>query len=355
MPIVVSEAELTASAAEILNRAGVPADDARRVADCLVFAERRGTVTHGLMRLKHYCERLEAGGTAAVGVVRVVHESAATALLEGGNGLGAVVGARAMEVAIGKARDTGVGFVVARELNHFGAAAYYALIAAEQDMIGIVSCNVPGSMAPTGASKAMIGNNPLALAFPGRDRPPVVWDAATSQSSWGALYVAMQTGAPLAEGAYLGPDGLPTGDGSRVIDGGSLVPIAGYKGYGLALCLALLTGVLAGARFDADLTHPYFDLAAAGGGSALMVAVDVGAFRAAEEFVEHVESVAARISGLAPSRPDERVWLPGEKEAVTESERRRDGIPLSDETHAEILELRRQYGLDARNLTRQGV
>jgi LDH2 family malate/lactate/ureidoglycolate dehydrogenase len=346
MTTVVQESELIASAAEILGAAGVPSDAATRVADCLVFAERRGTVTHGLVRLKHYCDRLEAGGTAPSCEVQVLRESPATALVDGGNGLGAVVGTRAMEIAIEKARGVGVGLVVARELNHFGAAAYYGLMAAEQGLIGIVSCNVPASMAPTGASQAVVGNNPLSIAFPAADRPPIVWDAATSMSSWGALYLAVQTGMPLTDGAYLGPDGLPTNDAQRVLDGGSLVPIAGYKGYGLALCLGLLTGVLAGARFDAELTHPYFELGTPGGGAALLIAINVGALCSEQEFVGHVESIARQIAGLAPATPGERVWLPGEKEAVTEADRRREGIPLSDATQAEMLELRRKYGLE---------
>lgn len=355
MTTVMGEAELIASAAEILQGAGVPEADARRVADNLVFAERRGTVTHGLVRMKHYCERLEAGGTAAVANVRTIRESVATALLDGDNGLGAVVGTRAMEVAIEKARTVGVGLVVARELNHFGAAAYYGLMAAQHGMIGIVSCNVPASMAPTGASKAVVGNNPLAIAFPAADRPPVVWDSAMSRSSWGALYLAAQTGQLLVDGAYLGADGLPTTDPDRVLDGGSLVPIAGYKGYGLALCLGLLTGVLAGARFDADLTHPYLELGAPGGGAALMIAIDVGALCPADAFIEQVESIALEIAGLAPALPGDRVWLPGEKEAVTEAEVRRTGIPLSVQTHAEMLALRERYGLEPAVVAKGGA
>jgi LDH2 family malate/lactate/ureidoglycolate dehydrogenase len=291
-------------------------------------------------------ERLEAGGTNPRASVQIVRESPATALIDGDNGLGAVVGTRAMSMAIAKAREVGAAVVAARELNHVGAASYYALMAVAHDMIGISSCNVPASMAPTGASAAFVGNNPLTFAFPARHQPPIVWDAAMSKSSWGALYQSMQTGdGMLPEGAFLGADGLPTRDAETVLAGGSLAPIAGYKGYGLALCLGLLTGALADARFDADLVHPYKDLSAPGGGTAVMIAINIGAFRSADGFIEQAEAIADAIHCLPLTDPTTPVWLPGEKEALAEQRRRQEGIPVSDETLAELSELLHRFGL----------
>jgi LDH2 family malate/lactate/ureidoglycolate dehydrogenase len=348
MSVLVPEVELKVRASEILSAAGVPEEDAQCVADCLLFAERRGIVTHGLMRLKHYVDRLEAGGTNPRARVQVVRESPSTALVDGDNGLGAVLGTLAMTLAIDKARQVGSGVVVVREMNHLGAAAYYALMAAEHDMIGISTCNVPASMAPTGASTAVVGNNPLAIAFPSRERSPIVWDAAMSKSSWGALYLSMQSGDGLVpEGAFLDADGHPTRDARAVLAGGSLVPIAGYKGYGLALCMGLLSGVLADAPFDSELPHPYHYLSAPGGGAAAMIAIDVGAFRPPDDFVSQAEAIAAGIHDLPPTDSTTRVWLPGEKEADTEQERRRNGIPVSDATLAELGQLRRRFGISA--------
>src|SRR5664279_3956743 len=142
-------------------------------------------------------------------------------------------------------------------MNHFGAAAYYATMAAEQDMVGMVMTNVTASMAPTGGREVLVGNNPIAFAFPSSGPAPVIFDAATSRSSWGALLRAAQRGESLAPDAFLGSDGMPSDEPDAVLAGGSLLPIEGYKGYGLALCIALLTGVLAGAEFDSEIAHPY--------------------------------------------------------------------------------------------------
>lgn len=346
MTVPVDSSELRACTATILARAGVPQAQADRVAECLVFADLRATTTHGVLRLAHYIDRLDAGGINARPDMRVVSRSAATTLLDGDNGFGAVVAARAMEIAIEQADSAGVGVVVARNLNHFGAAGYYALLAAERDMIGIASGNVPALMAPTGGREAMIGNNPLAIAFPSLEHPQIVWDAAMSRSSWGALVIAAQTGNELPEGAFLAPDGAPTRDPDTVLAGGSLVPIAGYKGYGLALCLGLLTGVLGSAPFDADLPHPYRELAEPGRNSAVMIALDIGAFREVGGFAREVEAIGQSLTQLPTDSQAERVWLPGEKEALAERERSRNGIPLSEHTVADLAALAKRFGVD---------
>ena len=308
-----------------------------------MVADLRGTETHGLIRLKPYVRRLDEGGVARNAEITVVNDSAATALIDGGNGMGAVVGAHAMQLAVDRAENLGVGVVVARNLNHIGAAGYFALMAAERGMVGITMSNVVASMAPTGGITPVIGNNPIAIAFPARDRPSVVWDIATSRSSWGALFVAVQDGRELAEGAFQGPDGAATRDPDVVMNGGSLVPIAAHKGYGLALCIALLTGLLGDAPFDSEITHPYFDLAAPGENTATMIAIDVGAFLPVDDFTARIEAISAVISDQPTAPGVDRIYLPGEKESELEAARRRDGLPVAATTWAEIAELTERF------------
>jgi L-2-hydroxycarboxylate dehydrogenase (NAD+) len=341
----VDSAQLHALIVQILARAGVPTCDANQVAGCLVFADLRGTTTHGVIRLAHYIDRLDAGGVNPRPQIQVVSRSSATTLVDGDNGFGAVVGAQAMGLAIEQGAQTGVGLVVARNLNHFGAAGYYAAMAADRGLIGIATGNVPGLMAPTGGRHPMIGNNPLAIAFPSLDRPPILWDSAMSRSSWGALVVAAQNGHQLPEGAFLSAEGMATRDPDEVLAGGSLVPIAGYKGYGLALCLGLLTGVLSSGPFDAELPHPYRQKGEPGRNATTMIVVDPGVFRDPSEFVREVERVGEMVT-RAPARADaDRVWLPGEKEAEIERERLRSGIPLPAHTFSELEALAKRFGV----------
>src|SRR5579859_2478231 len=312
---------LAATAQRILMKVGVPPDDAAKVAGNLVAADLRGVETHGLMRLKAYVERIEAGGIAAQPDIRVLRDSPATALIDGGNGLGAVVGTAAMELAIEKAGTCGAAIVVARNLNHIGAAAYYSMMAAARGMIGMSMTNVLALMAPTGGAERVVGNNPLSFAFPSAGDDPVVWDSAMSRSTWGALLLAQQRGEPLADGAFLAADGQPTRDPAAVLAGGSLVPIAGYKGYGLALSIALLTGVLAGWKFDAELGGGH-STSTPGDNTALMAAIRISDFTDPAAFAGRVEEITDMVHAV-PTQPGvDRVWLPGEKEAEMAKQRR---------------------------------
>ncbi|GAA4232759.1 hypothetical protein GCM10023075_47510 [Streptosporangium album] len=308
----------------------------------LVTADERGVETHGLMRLRSYVERIEAGGTAADPTIVICRESATTALMDGGNALGAVADTAAMELAIGKAADSGVGLVVVRNINHYGAAAYYSMMAAEKGMIGLSMTNVLALMAPTGGAQPLIGNNPLSLAFPGTS-DPIVWDSAMSKSTWGRALLAAQRDEPLPSDAFLDQEGRPTTDPKAVFAGGSLLPIAGYKGYGLALCVALLTGVLGGWRFDAQISgrQPHEP----GDNSALMGAIRVSDFLDGDTFARQVVEIA-RTLRTAPKQPGvDRIWLPGEKEAELARDRRMNGVPVQAAARDDIAALADRLGV----------
>jgi L-2-hydroxycarboxylate dehydrogenase (NAD+) len=331
-------------AEEILNAVGAADDDASRVVDSLIYADRRGVGTHGLIRLKFYVDRVRSGGIDPDATVELVRESDATALLDSGNGFGAVATTRALELAIDKASKAGAGVVAARNMNHFGAAAYYATMAAEQNMVGVVMTNVTASMAPTGGTDVLVGNNPIAFAFPSSDSAPVIFDAATSRSSWGALLRAAQRGEPLAPDAFLGPNGMPSREPDAVLAGGSLLPIEGYKGYGLALCIALLTGVLTGGEFDSEIAHPYRHLEAPGGNSILAIAIPVDGFVGADAFAGRVGDLSETIRSGATAPGVDRVMVPGDRENAA-AQAAGETISLEHETVEQLEALGTELGV----------
>lgn len=332
---------------EILLRHGVSEEDAAVTADCLVWANLHGIDTHGVIRLKVYADRIREGGNNPRPRFRVVQETPVAAVLDGDNALGPVGGVRAMRLAMEKAAAAGVGLVALRNSNHYGAAAYYATMALERDMIGFSATNVLPSMPPTGGREARVGNNPLALAFPAAEEPPVVLDMATSRSSWGVLFTAAQAGRPLPEGCFLDAAGQPTVDPQAVLAGGALLPIADYKGYGLALCLGLLTGLLSDGSFDTDLPHPYKFLDQAGRNAFFMGALRIDQFLPPERFKARVDEVV-RLLRSTPRAPGvDRIYLPGEKEWEAAQERRRTGIPLPPAMVEELRTLAESCGADA--------
>jgi len=342
----VDHRDLYALAKCVLASKGVPDEDAHTTADCLVRADLRGVGTHGVIRLKVYADRLQAGGNNPRPDIRVVKETATAAVLDGDRSLGPVGGRKAMELAIEKAREAGVGMVAIRNSNHYGAAAYYAMMALEHDMIGHSMTNVLASMPPTGGREAKVGNNPFALALPAGEEPPVVLDAATSRSSWGKIFAAAQTGERLPEDCFLDKEGKPTTDAHRALEAGLLLPIAEHKGYGMALCIAVLTGLLADAEFDIDLPHPYKMPDEPGYNSFFQAAVRVDQFVPVAHFKTRMDGVVRQMRSAAPAPGVEGIYLPGEKEHVTELERIENGIPLNEAMLRELEELARESGVE---------
>jgi L-2-hydroxycarboxylate dehydrogenase (NAD+) len=324
---------------------GVPADDAGAVSDCLVEANLMGLDTHGVIRLKFYMDRVKAGGNNPRPQIRVLRENACTALLDADNALGPVGGKRAMALAMDKAAGAGVGVVAIRRCNHYGPAGHYVRMAVDRGMIGISLSNVLGSMPPTGGAQALIGNNPYSIGFPAREEPPVVVDGATSLSSWGKLFLCAQTGEPLPAGCFVDKDGRPTLDPRAVMDGGALLPFAGHKGYGIAVAIELLTGMLAESTLDHDIVHPYKQLATPGENSFFMLALRVDNFLDRDTFRRRMDEWIRLVRGSRRAAGVERIWLPGEKECETRAQRLRDGIPLNAKMTDELAAMAREAGV----------
>ena len=213
------------------------------------------------------------------------------------------------------------------------------MMAIEEDMIGVSFTNVLASMPPTGGRQPRTGNNPFAIAFPAGEEFPVVLDAASSLSSWGKVFIAAQKGEPLPEGCFLDKDGNPTLKPEDVLNGGMLLPIAGYKGYGLALCIGIFTGLLSGGSFDVDIPNPNIYTAKPGDNSFFMAAIGVDQFVPVEQFKQRMDEVIRLIKTTKLASGADRIYLPGEKEYEMEKQRRITGIPLNEKMIDELKSL----------------
>ena len=337
--VIVPSKKLKDFVQSILEFHGLPSEDAAITADHLVVSNLRGVDTHGVIRLSGYVQRIQAGGNNPQPSISVLSETPSTAVMDGDNSLGQVGGFRAMELAIQKAEQTGLGIVAMRNSNHYGMAAYYFMMALPHDMIGISMTNVLGSMAPTGGVEGLWGNNPFSISFPAGNEPPVVFDFATSKSSWGKALLCQQNNDPLPEGCFQDVEGKATLSPEAFLDGGTLLPIAGHKGYGLALSIGILCGLLSGGGFDNKLPHLYKELHQAGGNSFLMAAFKVKGFVPIERFKKRMDDIIRMIrsSRTGPGVP--RVYLPGEMEHERQGKQEEQGILLSRSMVSALAEL----------------
>lgn len=324
---------------------GIPEQDAKTVSECLVEADLMGINTHGVIRLKLYMDRIKAGGNNPSPNIKVIRENTNTALVDADNALGPVGGKFAMDMAVEKSKKNGVGVVIIRNCNHYGPAGYYARIALEHDMIGVSLTNVLASMPPTDGAEVRIGNNAYAIAFPTMEEFPIVVDGATSMSSWGKLFLCMKNGNNLPPGSYIDKNGNITLNPQDVLNGGALLPFAGHKGYGIAVAIELLTGMLAGSALDHEIPHPYVELSKPGLNTFFMSAIRISDFVDPEQFKRNIDDWIKYIRSARKQTGKERIWLPGEKEFSIKNQRIIEGIPLDDEIINDLKSLADSVGV----------
>ncbi|MGQ9611036.1 MAG: Ldh family oxidoreductase [bacterium] len=321
---------------EIQVRFGIPESEAKIVSECLVEADLMGINTHGVIRLKLYMDRIKAGGSNPNPNIKIVRDNKITTLIDADNALGPVGGKFAMDKAIEKTKVNGVGIIIIRNCNHYGPAGYYARMALEHNMIGISLTNVLASMPPTDGAEVRIGNNAYAIAFPAMEEFPIVVDGATSVSSWGRLFLCLKNGDDLPPESYIDKHGNFTQNPQDVLDGGALMPFAGHKGYGIAVAIELLTGMLAGSALDHEIPHPYMELSKPGLNTFFMSAISISDFIDPEQFKKNVDNWIKYIRSTKKQPGKDRIWLPGEKEFYKKKQQIIEGISLDDEIINEL-------------------
>jgi LDH2 family malate/lactate/ureidoglycolate dehydrogenase len=333
---------------EVFKRLRVPPRDASRTADVLVAADLAGIETEGVARLLFYVNRLSSRLVNRTPRVRVVSEVHSAATLDGDNGLGPVLATSAMELAIRKAERSGVGVVAVRNSNHFGMAGYYARLALSKDMIGLALSNGYPAVVPPGHRRPLVGSNPLAIAAPALSGPPFVLDMCTSAASLDKLEEARRLGREIPEGWGLDAAGKPTTDPAVALKALRLVPLGGtaqgggHKGFGLALAVDVLCGVLSGGAFGQELSGAWGERPAAAKIGHLLAAVRIRAFGPLGRFKKRLDEMLVKLTRFS----EPRLFYPGEPEHEAERERRANGILLPADVALELERLARSLGLE---------
>ena len=346
-PVVrISIDQLHSFTAEALIRAGLSPGPAEMAARVLVTTDSWGVFTHGTKSLRGYVRRLRAGGLRADAQVSVVREGPAWVMLDAGSGLAMPASVMAMERAIQKARQVGLGFAGVRNSCHFGAAGYYAKLAADAGLIGIAMANDIPSVTVPGARGAVLGSNPFAFAVPCEPDRPILLDMATSTVAGGKIYAAAALGKPIPEGWLTDELGRPTTDPRKLVEGGALTPMAGHKGYGIALLIETLSGVLTGASTTWQVVSWSFqDPTLATGHGAAFMAGDVAAMADPVEFAARLDRVVKEIRSTPLAEGAERILLPGDLEWERREVARRDGIELPPDVVANLRGVAEDLGM----------
>jgi L-2-hydroxycarboxylate dehydrogenase (NAD+) len=328
-------------------RLGLPETDAAIVGRLMAEAELQGSDGHGVIRLMPYARRIRAGGLNLRPNIRVVQERPGMALLDGDNGMGHLVMQRAAEIAIDKARTCGMAWVGSQFSNHAGPASLYARMPMAQDMIGLYfAVGNANHLPPWGGLDMLLSTNPIAVAVPAGEEPPVVLDMATTVAAYGKVKARAQRGEMMPPGWMIDRLGQPLLDPKRAEEG-FLMPIGGYKGYGLSLIVGLLAGTLNGAamgRQVIDFNHD--DTSVTNTGQAIM-AIDLSAFGDVAGFKARVDQLVREMRASERMPGVDRIWLPGEQSHDRRAANQRDGISLPSALLEQLDAFAREMGIPA--------
>jgi L-2-hydroxycarboxylate dehydrogenase (NAD+) len=328
-------------------KTGVPGPEAEIVADLLVRADLRGVESHGVTRLPIYIERLQKGYVRKESKLTSIRDKGPTAFLEAHGSMGHIAAYRGMEKAISKAGEYGIGWVSVKDSGHFGVAGLFPMMALQKDFIGYVISNSAPMMFPWGGCERVIGNNPLAYAIPAGQCPPVVLDFSLGVVSSGKLILARKKGEKIPLGWAFDKEGLPTTDPFEGYEGGgSLMPVGGHKGYGMVLIHEMLTAVLTGGKKTREIKSLYEeDKSGIQGTCHTFMALDPDCFIGKEAFKEEMDGYIKSIKESGKARNSTEILMPGEPELRTETERLKEGIPLSQATIKELAALGESLGI----------
>jgi L-2-hydroxycarboxylate dehydrogenase (NAD+) len=329
----VTYSRLKAFIAEALNKVGLPEEDAATCAGLMAEADLQGSDGHGVTRLPQYVRRIKAGGFNVRPNIHVVHDHLSTAVLNGDNGMGHLVMKRAAEMAIEKARTTGIAWVNSQFSNHAGPASLYASMPLAHDMIGLYfAVGNANHLPPWGGLDMLLSTNPIAAAIPAGDEKPIVLDMATTVAAYGKVKTKALRGETMPEGWMIDRAGKPLTDPKRA-DEGMLLPLggmeAGYKGYGLAMIIGLLAGTLGGAAMGRDVIDFNHDDDSVTNTGQAIAAINVAAFGDVAVFKKSVDALVRDFRNSERMPGVERILVPGERSFETRVKRTRDGIPVA--------------------------
>ncbi len=338
---------------------GIPEEDAKICADVLLESDKRGIESHGVNRFKPiYLDRIKAGIQNPVTNFEIIKETPTTAVVDGHDGMGQVIGVKAMNMAIEKAKKYGMGMVVARNSTHYGIAGYYATMASNAGCIGITGTNARPSIAPTFGVENMLGTNPLTFGMPTDEEFPFVLDCATSITQRGRIEYYSRLGNPTPAGMVIGRDGQAKTDSDQILSdlntgraalaplGGIGEELAGYKGYGYATVVEILSAALQQGNFLRALTgigengeKVPFHL------GHFFMAIDTEAFMGLEAFKKTCGDILRELRSSTKAPGEDHIYTAGEKEYLVWQQRKDSGVPINEAVQKEIIKIRDELGL----------
>ena len=345
--------KLDALCNDAFQKFGFNAQEAKIISDVLLMSDRFGIESHGMQRMYRYYKSIQKGMIHPENKGAVVFETPVSAVIDGQDGMGQVIGHKAMEMAIEKAKTTGIGMVVVRNSNHYGIAGYYAKMACDQGLLGLSCTNTNAIMVPTYGRMAMLGTNPIAVAMPAEPYD-FFFDAATTVVTRGKLEVYNKKGEPLHDGWALNKDGHPSNDAADVLDniaahnGGGIMPLGGstedtgsHKGYGWAMVCELFSSIL-----SMGTTSDRTGKGGKGGICHGFMAIDPKIFGDAEAIKNHMSQYLQTLRNSPKADGQERIYTHGEKEIAAKAHMLANGVPVNDNTMVEVYEMCQYLGMD---------
>jgi len=330
---------------------GVPEEEARICADVLITADKRGIDSHGINRMKlFYHDRVKAGMQDPVTNFEIVREGPTTAVVDGHHGMGHVIGTKAMQMAIDKAKEFGMGMVAVRNSTHYGIAGYYTIMAANEDLIGITGTNARPAVVPTFGAEGMFGTNPLSIGIPTDEEFPFCIDCATSLTQRGKIEVYARRNEEIPEGWIIGENGEIRTDSEQILvdlvkGKAAFVPLggqgeekAGYKGYGYATAVEIMSAALQGGAFLKAITGVNL--------GHFFIAIDISSFRDIDDFKRSAGMILQSIRRSRKAPGAERIYTAGEKEYLAWLGRKDKGVPINQSLRNEMAVMRDELGLE---------
>lgn len=330
-----SKEDLENLVAQLAAGMGLPADDAALFAEVLVDADLHGVSTHGVSRLNIYLKRIAAGLIDPKAKLVIDRRAGSVLAIDAGNGLGQVQARKSLDLLIPLAKQNGVATATVRNSQHFGALSWYCNYAASQKLVLLAMTNCEPAMSPEGGFEPFFGTNPIAASFPSGKGFPVKIDLATAGVARGNIIAAQKKGQPIPLGWALDPDGNPTTDASQALLG-TVLTMAGHKGYALALMVELFSGVLSGAAIGPDIGSMYKNLDRKQDVGHFFCLFDVQAFLDFSEYLRRIDETIDRIKASRKRPGVEEILVPGERSSRKAAVNAAQGIPVSPETVAEI-------------------
>jgi len=330
--------ELRGLVSRLAVAGGVPADDADVFARVLVDADLQGVSTHGVSRLNIYLQRIEKGLIDPKAVLGVDRNGGSVLALDAGNGLGQVQAMKALDMLMPLAKQNGIAAATIRNSQHFGALSYYCNRAAEQDLILLAMTNCEPAMSPAGGFEAFFGTNPIAASFPTGKGYSVKIDMATSIVARGNIIAAQKKGQAIPEGWALDPAGEPTTDASQALLG-TVLTMAGHKGYALALMIEVFSSVLSGAAIGSDIGSMYKNMDRKQDVGHFFCLLNIAAFLDVKDFKQRMDETIDKLKGGKRRPGVEEILIPGERSSRKAAENEAAGVPVGDVVVAEIKEL----------------